>query len=360
MKLFQLPDAAFLVKFCVFLLGLSGLLTIYSSQTESSEPFYLVFRQLIFFIAGMILLFTAEKIRFEAWLSAAPVLLGISILLLFLLPVFGSRINGMCGWYRLGSWSFQPSEVCRGFYLLGTVMLLQTMSRSKTAFLLQILSIALWLIPIALQPDVGTAAVYAISILLVLFLAGTPLRYLASVIAPALLGSALLIWCNPYMLRRITGFLTPEADPAGSSWHLRQFALTVARGGWTGSKTGMALWSNAYLPFSYNDSAGATMLETLGVLGGLLILIVFITLIFSLKKLAFSGNPAPAAKLFILGCCIFTAVQTFIHMGVNLALLPPTGIVLPFISYGGSSMLGFCLMTGIALAAARGKDDFQI
>ena len=165
--------------------------------------------------------------------------------------------------------------------------------------------------------------------------------------------AALFVWSHPYAWRRITGLFQPELDPLGSGWHVRQFELAIARGQFFGEKLGHAVWSNAYLPLSYNDSAFATMAETLGFFGTLPVYLGFALLIASLVVLANRFDLEFDARLYILSAAALIGIQSLVHISVNLCLLPPTGLTLPLISYGGSSLIGCCLMLGIALSAAR-------
>ena len=350
------PDILSAENFAVtgtFLLGLCGVLTIASSQSNSAMPLYLVMKQLCFLISGMALLYLGTRIKFTVWQKSAPLLTAAALLLLCLLPLFGSKINGMTGWFRLGPLSFQPSETGRPFFLLTLVILLTKMQDNYMRFLVSGIFILLWIVPVCLQPDFGTAGIYALGSFIICFLAGMSRKFLALQIAPCLFAAAAAAAKYPYVLRRFTGFLSPERDPLGSGWHVRQFELAIARGGWSGSKMGGAVWSNAYLPFSYNDSAGATLLETLGLAGAMMPALLLFILLGSFFVLANRPGLSMQGKLFTAGTAVFIGLQMMIHMGINLALLPPSGLVLPFISYGGSSLAGYCLMTGIVISAAK-------
>ena len=342
-----------LVPVCAFLLGLCGLLTIASSQSAADEPLRLVIRQLLFLAVGLGLLAAAAHIRFSVWRGIAPEVFFFFWIMLMLLPIFGARINGMCGWFRIGALSFQPSECGRPFFLLAIVSVFCQVPAGVKRLAASAALTALWLLPIWFQPDFGTVMIYALAFVVIYFLAGAPWKHLFFLAGTAGIAAVCIAAAHPYVLRRFTGFLFPDRDPSGSGWHVRQFELAVARGHWFGSKMGSAVWSNAYLPFSYNDSAGATLLETLGIAGAAVPALLFAVLMLSLHKLACRRDLDARNRLFISGTAVFLGLQVLVHMGVNLALLPPTGLVLPFISYGGSSIAGSCLMLGMSLAAAK-------
>ena len=346
-----------IIPAALLLLGLSGVLTIASSQSGAEQPLYLVMRQLTFLVFGMSLFFILSGIRFRTMTRISPLLFGLFWGLLLLLPFFGTKINGMRGWFKLGSFSFQPSEAGRPFFLLALVVILCAVQPGIKRFLLSGLLTFFWLLPIAVQPDFGMILGYAVTFFILLYLSGIQWKYLTMLGTGAVCSALFILWRYPYVAKRFTGFLFPEQDPLGSGWHIRQFQFAVARGGWTGSKIGGAVWSNAYLPYSYNDSAGAALLETLGLLGAVIPLILFCLLLLALYTLAQKEDLRDSAKLFIAGTAVFFAVQMLIHMGINLALLPPSGLVLPFISYGGSSLAGFCMMAGMALSASKDKQS---
>ena len=136
---------------------------------------------------------------------------------------------------------------------------------------------------------------------------------------------------------------------------MRQLELAAARGGWFGSKMGQALWSNAYVPLPYNDSAYATLTETTGFAGASVVLLLFVLLLTALSLTAMRKDLTEQAKLFAAGSTMIIGIQTLLHVGVNLSLLPPTGLTLPLISYGGSSLTGCGIILGIALSALRDK-----
>ncbi|MBQ7206885.1 MAG: FtsW/RodA/SpoVE family cell cycle protein [Lentisphaeria bacterium] len=341
---------------CTFLLGLCGLLTIASSQSAADRPLHLVLRQLAFLAVGLALMAATARIRFDFWKKHTPELFFLFWLLLLLLPFFGSRINGMRGWFRIGPLSFQPSECGRPFFLLALVSVFCGVPAGMKRLAASGLLTALWLTPICLQPDFGTVMIYALAFLVIYFLSGAPWKHLLLLATGACVSAASIVVAHPYVLKRFSGFLFPERDPMGSGWHVRQFELAAARGHWFGSKLGSAVWSNAYLPFSYNDSAGATLIETLGLAGAAVPALLFIVLLLALHRLAGRPGLSGTARLFIAGTAVFLGLQVLVHMGVNLALLPPSGLVLPFISYGGSSLAGCCAMLGIALSAS-GEND---
>lgn len=338
--------------FSMILLSFFGLLTIMSSQSETSAPYYLVFRQLFAFVTALVLMLVCGSVPFSFFRKNALFLAGISLLAVLFLPLFGTRINGMCGWFRYGTFSLQPTEIAKGFFLLGAVFILKYFQKEHWQYLAGLGYTLLWLGAILIQPDFGTSFIYLATFILLLFIAGISWKWILGSAVLAGGTAALFIHSHPYALNRLKAFLNPS-----SSWHLQQLELASARGGWFGSKLGQALWSNAYVPLPYNDSAYATLTETIGFAGALLVLLLFVLMLGALSITALRRDLTENAKLFVAGTAIIIGIQTLLHIGVNLSLLPPTGLTLPLISYGGSSLVGCGILLGIALSASGEKQS---
>ena len=354
MKGSRLMPPSFRFGGTAFLLAVFGVLTIISSQSASARPLYLALRQSCWIVTGFAAFSVVSRIPFSWYRRQAFPLAAAGIILLLLLPICGSRINGMRGWFRMGSISMQPSEVVKAIYLLSLSSLLAWRRRGEWRDFGAAAALAgMWLLPLAIQPDFGTSLVYGGVFLLLAWLAGIGWRPLVTAIVAGGIAAAAAVFRHPYVARRVWGFLNPEADPLGSGWHLRQFEMAIARGGFTGSKLGGAVWSNAYLPLPYNDSAFATMAETLGLVGLLLPASLFVLLIWWLCAEARREELSLGARFYLAGCAALLGLQALIHVSVNAGLMPATGLTLPFISYGGSSMTGCFLMLGIAVSAAR-------
>ena len=333
------------------LLGLFGILTIFAVQNIA-----LALQQAVYLVLALILMYFAGKIPFDVYRKYTIPGTAAAVVLLAGLPFFGAQINGMSGWYRIGKLSIQVSEFAKLFlllYLSRTAAGSEKVSR-RTAK--AVLVTAVFSVLLLLQPDLGTLLVYLAALFAVLLLGGFPWRYIVMLPVMMIPAAGVLLWRYPYAWRRLTAFLDPGADPTGSGWHILQFQLTVARGGWFGEKTQEAMWNYAYLPLAYNDSAFAAMLECLGLIGAMVPVLLYILMFAALGLLA--ENPALTAerRLFIRLTAAMLAIQTLLHISVNLALIPPTGLNLPFFSCGGSSLISGALLLGCALSAAYFPD----
>ena len=348
--------AVYLIFSMVFLMGLWGILAIVTSQAEHAEPLYLAGRQTLFLFCGLAVMEIVRRIPFEFYRKNWFILCFLALFSLLALPHAGERINGMCGWYRIGGFMLQPSELAKGLFLLGCAVTLANRKNERERFCRGTVLALFWCVPLLLQPDFGTASVYMASIFFLYFLAGGSWKKLLILGISGTAAGIIFIIKHPYARRRFTGLYT-DSDPLGAGWHVSQLKLAIARGGWTGTKMDGAYWSNAYVPLAYNDSAFATMLETLGFLGTLPILLAGTVLIYTLGSLALQKRLRSENRLLIAGCALLTAFQALLHLSVNVCLIPPTGLTLPLISYGGSSFIGCCFTFGLALSAAAENKD---
>ena len=343
----------------VLFLGISSIITISIGSQSTADPMSMVWKQLFRLVSGVTLLCITAAVPFEKIKKAVPYLTVSALILLYALPFWGVKINGMRGWFRFGILNFQPSEPGKIIFLAGLVMLLTAKRVEHFSDFCKTLLCgaytAVWLAALLLQPDMGTAAVYAAVFPAVLFLGRIKLRYIASLLLAGAASGVTLVMLHPYALKRITGFLNPEQDTLGSNWHLNQLLRSVSRGSWFGVKSGNALWSRSYLPFAYNDSSFAAICETTGAIGAALIPAIFLALGLFLTGKAEKYQLSQDRKLLVSGAAFMLIFQSFLHISVNLGLFPVTGITLVFVSYGGSSMFSGCLILGTVLSALKQK-----
>lgn len=340
-----------------FLLGVTGVLTIASSRYPMSYPDALLAKQALFLVAGVTVMFVASSVPFGWYRKYAPWLGAAGLLLLITLPLSGVRVHGMRGWLRFGAVSLQPSELMKTPFLLMLAVFLAKHEMSELRrFAYGAVWTLLWITPVALQPDFGTAVIYFGAFVLLYFVVGGRLKYLAIPLAVGTAAATWFVYRHAYAWRRLSGFVDPEGDPLGSGWHPLQFKLAIANGRIFGVKLGKALWSNYYLPFPYNDSAFATLSETLGFTGGVLVCGVLVLLAAALWQLG-KNCVRRENRIFILGTMLLLTLQGVVHISVNLCLLPTTGLTMPFMSYGGSSLIGCFWMLGMALSAGAEREE---
>ena len=343
----------------LIVLTLVGCLAIYNSLQYAGNAAGFLQKQLYYLLAGVGIFLISAKIDFSWYRKICTPFLILQCLLLCGVLLFGRKFNGMRGWYDLDFFHIQPSELTKCSFLL---YLCVYCGKQKVMGLRQWLHLFFWTALTAglvlLEPDFGSTVIFFCLFLLCAILKGINLYGLLAVLGTMLLSSVLFLLHNEYALKRILTYLNPEGPFSENAWHIRQFQYTMAHGSWTGAAWGEALWSGAFLPLPHTDSIFASVVESTGFLGGAILTLLFpvIALYFCLQSWKLKSAPEDR-RLFIFCAGAITALQGLLHISVNTVLLPPTGITLPFISYGGSSLLAQMMLFGIAVSAMNKKEE---
>ena len=295
-----------------------------------------------FLIAGKLPLKLLEKF-------ALPIFsLSIILLLLVLIPGIGSKILGARRWINLGLFSLQPSE----FAKISLIIFLSSLLRQKDKFISFLVILGIMLGLVMLQPDLGTSLVLLGSGLTIYFVSNQELRKLLILLPVGLIAIGALILTSPYRLNRVKTFLDYSHDPLGSSYQIRQSLLGLGSGGITGVGFGQSRQKYEYLPEAMTDSVFAIIGEELGLIGGLIVIATFTVLVINGFQVAASTDDE-FQKFLAVGISSLIGLQAFINISAIVALVPLTGIPLPFISYGGSSLLTMLFSTGLLLNIAK-------
>lgn len=296
------------------------------------------------------------------WFRAAPWLFGLSVILLVavLVPGIGTEVNGARRWLRAGPISVQPSEIAK----LALPLLLARLAVARQDRLGEWIGgtvPVVWpagiLLPLVLlEPDLGTMLFLAAGAGLLLFLAGWPLRNFALGIAAAVPMVAVMILLQPYQMRRLTGFVAAWTDPASAPYQVRQSLITLGSGGLTGTGLGRGWQKLSFLPEANTDFVFAVVGEELGLVGTIGILAVWMGVYFVGLRLL--GRVMERRFEFLCGVTLLTqlAGQALVNMAVVTALLPPKGIALPLISYGGSNLVTSLAAIGMILSVSRATE----
>lgn len=338
----------------VLLVGLGTLFIFDLSLVESARTFSDPYQLLRLHLSGVgisvILFVITFAIPSHWWLKIALPLYGISLLalVLVLIPGIGLELNGARSWLAIGLLRFQPVE----FFKFSMILYFSTwlLNKPSTITLLMLLAPAVLLL--LLQPDVGSLAVVLLIAGALFFLAGGALRSLLSLgllIIPVLV---VLVLIAPYRLQRITAFLNPESDPQGTSFHIRQMTLALGRGGLFGQGLGNSNQKFAYIPEASTDSIFALIAEEVGFFGSAAIILLFLVFFYSGYKISASYTESKELQLVAYGLLGWLALQTLINLATVVALLPMTGVPLPFFSYGRSAQV--MTIMSIALVARLG------
>jgi len=333
-----------------------GLLMIYSaSVAEALRDFgtkwYFVNLQLKRAGLGLLLLFLVSLVKPKFWERYGPTLfvIGLVLLVLVLIPGLGSKVQGARRWLALPGFALQPAELIKFF----EITYLATWLTRKEVSLRQFLAYVAGVTGLILfEPDMGTSIVVALIAVSMYFLAGYPVKSLLWVGATGAVLGAVLILGSPYRLERLKTFLDAEHDPSGSAYHIRQVVLALGSGGLTGVGVGKSRQKYEYLPEATTDSIFAVVGEELGFIGGVGLIACFTYLITLIFRVAASSRDRYSA-LLASGIGAWITIQVSLNLSAMVALAPLTGVPLPLVSYGGSSLITIMLGLGTVLSVAR-------
>ena len=343
------------------LLGL-GLVMVSSASMEVAagqlgNPMYYMIRQIIYLIIGVGALLVTLSIPLQLWEQFRfPLLfLGFALLVAVLIPGIGREVNGSWRWIQVGPVNVQPSELAKLFavvFLAGYLVHRKDEVKEQWFGFIKpfmVLGPMAWLLII--EPDFGATVVLMGAATGMLFLGGVGLFRFALLFGSLGGMAGLLVAFEPYRLQRLTGFLNPWNDPYGTGYQLTQALIAFGRGDWLGMGLGNSIQKQFYLPEAHTDFVFAVLAEELGLIGALA---AFGLLIFVAIRSLYVGLWAErAGRLFsaylAYGLAIMWCGQILINVGVNVGLLPTKGLTLPFLSYGGSSLVVCCISLGLLL-----------
>ena len=319
---------------------------------DFADKYHFVKDQIFWIVLGIVSLLVFSRLDYNL---AVPILLvALGFLGLVFVPGIGVKVLGASRWINLRFTVFQPSE----FVKLALAIYLAAWFSSKEkgriwAFLL-LLSLVLGLV--MLEPDMGTAAIILAEGLVLYFLSGATLIYFA-ILAPVIAFAGFIFAkLEPYRAARLTTFMNANQNINSTSYHVRQILIALGSGGLTGVGLGNSLQKYAYLPENATDSIFAIIAEELGFIGACFIIAVFLVIIWRGFYIAINSRDA-FGKLLAGGITTFLAAQVFINLAAQTALLPLTGIPLPFISYGGSALIINLSAIGILINIARQRKN---
>lgn len=332
-----------------FLLIILGLITLAGSNLETSK---IIVNQMLNISVGLIIfilvIFTNPRILF----GYAPILFFLTIFLLVLVHFFGIESNGAKRWLAFGGLNLQPSELIKITLPLMIAWLYQNF-QNKISLKVHLIAIFLILVPVylvLLQPDLGTSIMIALSGFLIIFLAGISWRLILSSLVITILSSP-IIWMNlhVYQKNRILNMLDPFADPLGTGYHTIQSMIAIGSGGGFGKGWGQGSQTNLnFLPEANTDFIFAVYAEEFGFFGVILIFALFLFLIYRIFNLANDMQDTFSKLLTVsLGASIFAAI--FVNIAMISGLVPVVGLPLPFMSYGGTSMVVSLISIGIIM-----------
>ena len=357
-------EAAYSLLIAVIALVAIGVVMVYSASSvrsyiSTADPGSQGFQQGVWATLGLVLMIAASRTDFRLLRYAAiPIfVLTVGLLFIVLIPGIGTTAFGSRRWlYLPGLGGFQPAELAKlavCLYLAHWLDRRGTEARGLWNGLVPfVVLVAPGFLLIALEPDLGTAGVYAAASLAIFFMAGANLLYLGAV-GSAVIGAAyLMVTTTAYQLQRIDGFLDPFRDPLKTGYNAVQSLMALALGGITGAGLGASRQKYLYLPAPSTDFIFSIIGEEWGLIGTLTVLALFVMVAYQGYRIAIQA-PDTFSGLLAAGITTWLVAQACINMMVVTALLPVTGIPLPFISYGGSALIINLVAVGILLSISR-------
>jgi cell division protein FtsW len=335
-----------------------GLVMIFSASAVMAKErfgsaYTFLWRQLGCAVVGMVAMVVAMKLDYRRFKHPGVVftLLGVTTILLISV-LFLDRAHGTHRWFRLGPLSFQPSEVAKPAIILFLAWFLETKTKAmddwRNTLLPAIAPTLIFLALIVFQPDLGTAIACAAITGCILFVAGIRLRYFGYAALASLLPLYVLIFHVAYRRDRILAFLNPYSDPQGRGFHIIQSLIAVSTGGVTGTGLMEGKQKLFYLPEPHTDFIFAVTAEELGLVGAMIVIILFAIFLWRGTRAALRTQDN-FGRFLAVGITGMIVLQAFINISVVLGLMPTKGIPLPFVSYGGSSLLVTLACVGVLL-----------
>jgi cell division protein FtsW len=336
-----------------------------TAREQFGNGYIFLIRQLIYITLGIAGMFWLTTVDYRKLRQPRVIFTGLAITLVMLVAVFFlDRSHATHRWVRFGPFSLQPSEMAKLVVVLYLAWFLEV-RRSPRNFgvndplhtLAPALGTVLLVVGLVLaEPDMGTAGMISFIAIVMLFVSGLSLRYMAAAALTAIPAIYLLIVRVPYRYHRILSFISPGSDPQGGGFQLLQSLIAVGSGGFSGVGLMESRQKLFYLPEAHTDFIFAVIGEEFGYIGAVVVLALFVVYGWRGFTTAMKA-PDEFGRLLALGITTMVVGQALVNLSVVLGLVPTKGIPLPFISYGGSSLLGMLLATGVLLNISQHVDD---
>jgi cell division protein FtsW len=361
------PVTWYLLLVVVAALVVIGLVMVLSAssvhaQRESGSTWSYFVRQAFATVLGAGALLVTSRLPYARWRRMIPALVVVSVglLLVVLVPGVGVRVNGARSWIGAGPLRFQPAEIAKLACLLFSADLLARRARRMADPRLTLAPVLVVVggvvLLMMLQPDLGSTMVLSSIVVAVLFVSGMPLRWIGGVTAAGLLGSVVLALGESYRRARLLAFLDPSRDPMNTGWQINQSLMGVASGGLFGLGLGESRAKWGFLPNAHTDFIFAVIAEELGLIGAMAVVALFVAF-GVLGVRAAVRAPDRFGTYVAAGITAWILAQAFVNIGGVVGLLPITGVTLPFVSFGGTSVIITMAAVGILLSVAAAGTD---
>jgi len=338
-------------------LSLFGLLMVYNSSAamairDFGNQYYYLQEQAKWLVLGFVICIIFSCIDYRLWKRIAfPVMIGTILLLcIVLIPGIGIKALGAKRWINLGFFVLQPAEFAKLSLVMYLSVWLTSARGQRLVPFLMLLGVFIALV--MLEPDLGTAMIITLTSLAMFFYSGAAIQHFLLMLPIIGIGAIFLAVFSPYRFKRLLTFLNPENDPLGASYHIRQAIIAIGSGGLFGLGLGQSRQKYEYLPEANTDSIFAIIGEEVGFIGCIILIAVYLFLLWRGFRIA-RRIEDPFGRNLAFGITTWLGIQTLINISAMVALIPLTGVPLPFISYGGSSLVIIFAACGILVNISR-------
>jgi cell division protein FtsW len=346
-----------------------GIVMIYSTSAiyandRMNDSLYFIKRHLIYLLAGIFMMLVAMAVDMQTLKKLSKPIMAFSILLLVLvlIPNVGRETAGARRWFKIGPLNFQPSEFAKIAIMVYLADLLSRKEKTIKSFvhgyLPPILVLGAVLGLVLLEPDLGTAIAISAVGMMMLFVSGVRPLYLLSSILASIPALYVLLFRVPYRRKRMMIFLNPWSDKRGAGFQIIQSFIALGSGGLLGVGLGQSKQKLFYLPASHTDFIFSIIGEELGFIGAASVVILFILFVWEGMKITFKAN-GQFEKLLSMALVCLVALEAVINIGVTAGVLPTKGLPLPFISYGGTSLIFHLTAVGLLLNIAKSSEVYR-
>lgn len=340
---------------CVLIAVVLGIVLVYDASvaeafSQFGDKFYFARQQAMWVGLGCGALIVSALLPMGFWRTMGILIFFFALISLIavLIPGVGTIVQGARRWIVFGPFRFQPSELMK----LGIVLYFSTWltkhQRSGPFMFMTVLIFGL----VMLEPDLGTGLIILAIAFSLFVAAGGAWKYIIAFALIGIVGISALIVTSPYKMRRMAAYLNPDSDPLGASYHIRQITIALGSGGWFGQGIGKSRQKYQYIPEASTDSIFAIAAEELGFVGALGIISLYVVMIYQGFRIV-SMAKHKQDQLVALGVTVWIASQAMLNLASVVALVPLAGVPLPFLSYGGSSLISMLASSGILIGIGR-------
>ena len=353
----------FLIVLVLVAIGLVMVLSssqYFAQHKPYEDSFYFLKRQFFNAVLGFVGMYLTSRINYRKYGKAASLILvfGVALSAILFIPGLGDEAGGQARWIDLGFVRFQPSDITKICLVIFIAKALSVRQKPITKFFRDFFPMLLLFGLVCLEiaaKDLGTAVVLAVTVFCMFLIGRVPFKFLVETASFAGIGAAALIFSEPYRLKRITGFFHPWSDPLGDGYQTIQSLLAVGSGGLLGVGLGKGGAKWYYLPERHTDFIYAVLVEEGGFILGAVVLLLFLLLLWRGITVALRTKDS-FGSLLAVGITLMIVVQALVNIAICLGMMPVTGITLPFISYGGTSLVISLTSVGILLNISKYGD----